>query len=157
MVTAAGRRSPPSVSPGVNRPTVVAVDAPPARLVPPAPARSGADRAMRRLLRLPEDAPGGSLLDAQNAFSRSLVLSATRCLLTYVVIPVLGPVLGLSGGVGPVLGLLLGAVSTVAIVAATRRFFLADHRWRWAYAGIGGAILVLLAVQAVFDVAELAG
>jgi hypothetical protein len=70
---------------------------------------------------------------------------------------VLGPVLGLSGGVGPVLGLLLGAVSAVAIVAATRRFFLADHRWRWAYAGIGGAILVLLAVQALLDVAELAG
>jgi hypothetical protein len=157
-VTAAGRgHSPPSVSPGGTRPTVVAVDAFPARLVPPPPARSGADRAMRRLLRLPEDAERGSLLDAQNAFSRSLVLSATRCVLTYVLIPVLGPVLGLSGGVGPVLGLVLGAVSTAAIVVATRRFFLADHRWRWAYAGIGGAILVLLAVQAVLDVAELAG
>jgi hypothetical protein len=123
----------------------------------PVPVRSEADRRMRRLLRLPEHGPRGSIAGAQSAFSRSVWISASRCLLTYVLLPVLGPLVGLSGRVGPVLGLSLGAVSVVAIVAATRRFFAADHRWRWRYAAIAGAILVLLFVQAVIDVAALAG
>ena len=37
-----------------------------------------------------------------------------------------------------------------------RRFFASDHRWRWRYTAIGGAILVLLLVQAVIDIADLA-
>jgi hypothetical protein len=119
--------------------------------------RSPADRRMRRLLRLDPDGPRASLIDVHNAFSRSIALSATRCLLTYVMLPLLAPVMNLSGALGPVLGLLIGAVSVVAIVAATRRFFAADHRWRWGYVGIGSVILVLLAVQAVVDIADLAG
>jgi hypothetical protein len=119
------------------------------------PVRSAADRRARRLLRLPEDAPRVSIMDAQRAFSRSIWISASRCLLTYVFLPILGPLLGLSGAVGPVFGLVLGAVSMVAIVFATRRFFAADHRWRWAYAGIGGAVFVLLIIQAVVDVVAL--
>jgi hypothetical protein len=112
---------------------------------------------MRRLLRLPEDAPRASLVAAQQAFSRSVFISAARCLFTYVFLPVLGPVVGFTGSVGPVLGLVVGTVSVVAIVAATRRFFAADHRWRWRYTAIGGAIIVLLLVQSVIDVADLAG
>jgi hypothetical protein len=117
--------------------------------------RSSADRRMRRLLRLPVDGPRASLVDVHNAFSRSIAISATRCLLTYVLVPLLGPVLNISGGLGPVLGLLIGAVSMVAIVAATRRFFAADHRWRWGYVAIGGAISVLLIVQAAADISDL--
>lgn len=84
-------------------------------------------------------------------------ISATRCLLTYIVLPVLGPVVGFSGRVGPVLGLVVGAVSMVAIVFSIRRFFAAHHRWRWRYTSIGGGILGLLLVQSVSDIAELAG
>ena len=112
---------------------------------------------MRRLLRLPQDSPHGSRAAAQQAFSRSVWISAARCLLTYIVLPILGPVVGFSGRVGPVLGLAVGAVSMVAIVASIRRFFASDHRWRWRYSAIGGSILVLLTIQAVIDVADLAG
>jgi len=38
-----------------------------------------------------------------------------------------------------------------------RRFFAADHKYRWPYAAVGGGILVLLVVAAVSDVASLAG
>ena len=110
---------------------------------------------MRRLLRLPEEGRRGCAADAQNAFSRSVFISAARCLLTYLVLPLLGPVLGLTNGVGPALGLVVGAVSIVAIVASMRRFFAADHRWRWRYSAIGAGIIVLLLVQAVIDVADL--
>ena len=94
---------------------------------------------------------------AQRAFSRSVWISASRCLLTYIVLPILGPVVGFSGRVGPVLGLVVGAVSRVAVVASIRRFFAADHRWRWHYTAIGGSVLSLLTVQSAIDIAELAG
>jgi hypothetical protein len=112
---------------------------------------------MRRVLRLPESAPKAGRAAAQQAFSRSVWISAARCLLTYIILPVLGPIVGLAGDVGPVLGLTVGAVSMVAIVASIRRFFAADHRWRWRYSALGGGILVLLAVQAVIDIADLTG
>src|SRR5918999_2468890 len=99
---------------------------------------------MRRVLRLPPDTQRGSRAAAQQAFSRSVWISAARCLLTYIVLPILGPIVGIAGDVGPVLGLTVGAVSMVAIVASIRRFFATDHRWRWRYTAIGGRLLVLL-------------
>ncbi len=121
------------------------------------PARSDADLRMRRLLRIPDDGHRGSARGAENAFSTSVLISAVRCLLTYIVLPIGGPIVGIAGGVGPAVGLIVGTVSSVAIVASMRRFFRADHRWRWRYTAIGGAILVFLVVQAVIDVAHLVG
>lgn len=123
----------------------------------PAPTRSPADQRMRRLLRLPVDAPRQSIFDAESIFGRSIAISAIRCLVTYVFLPLLAPVVNLSGSFGPILGLLLGAVSMFAIVLSMRRFFAADHKWRWGYAAVGAAILVALAVAAVADIANLLG
>lgn len=112
-----------------------------------------ADAFVRRILRVPAGGdPGRS---AEKVFGRSILLSSVRCLLTYVVLPLLKPVLDLSGGVGPVLGLVVGTVSAVAIIASMRRFWRAGHRFRWYYTVIGGAILVLLVVSAVKDVVSL--
>lgn len=126
-----------------------------ARPAPARPASSG-DALVRRILRVPEEGRA-SAAGAQNVFSVSMAVSAVRCLLTYVVLPLLAPVLNLTGGVGPVLGLVVGTVSMVAIVVSMRRFWAADHRWRWRYGVIGGAVLVLLAAGAVDDVATLVG
>lgn len=120
------------------------------------PSRSNADRMARRLLGLPVDGPKVSLF-GEGAFQKSIVISGIRCLITYIFLPILRPVVDLSGGVGPILGLALGAVSFVAIVIAIRRFFAADHKWRWGYGGIGAGIVVLLIVQAVLDVRALIG
>ncbi len=117
---------------------------------------SSADVLMRRLLRV-ASAPGASAGSAERLFGQSVAISAVRCLLTYIVIPVLAPVVGLTTGAGPVLGLLMSVISSVAIVVSMRRFWAAGHRWRWGYTAIGGGILVLLLIQAIADVAVLAG
>ena len=111
------------------------------------------DAFMRRLLRLPSGTDPSAT--AEKAFGTSILVSTVRCLLTYVLLPLLKPVIDLSGGVGPILGLIIGAVSATAIVYSMRRFWRADHRMRWAYTVVGGGILILLAVQAVGDITAL--
>lgn len=123
----------------------------------PVISRSAWDRRARRLLALDPDGPKSSLFGAHGAFSKSIAISATRCLITYILLPLLAPVVDLSGGVGPFLGIALSVVSIVAIYFATRRFFAADHKYRWGYAVIGGGIVVLLVVQGIIDAVALLG
>ena len=78
-----------------------------------------------------------------------------RQLITYVFLPLLAPVLDLTGTIGPVIGLVVGTVSMVAVVAGVRRFWLADHAWRWRYTAVAAAVLVLLVVGAVDDIGAL--
>ncbi|MDQ3385186.1 MAG: hypothetical protein M3503_04105 [Actinomycetota bacterium] len=136
----------------------VGVATEPSVLTEPRPSRPSApaDVFMRRLLRVPEQSPPGSAAAARSAFTTSLAFTTVRCLLTYIILPVLGPVIGFTGTVGPLLGLVVGSISAAAIVVSMRRFWKADHRMRWAYTAIGAAIIVLLAVQAIGDVGDLA-
>lgn len=124
------------------------------------PVRPPADQLVCRLLRLPVERPparsrAARERDVQQAFSRSMLLSAARCLLTYVVLPFLAPLLGAARGVGPWIGIPLAAVAIVFNVKSIRRFWAADHRWRWAYTTVGTAVIALLVVLVARDVAEL--
>lgn len=114
-----------------------------------------AERFVRRVLRVPADGPEVSLAGANNAFSTSIAISAVRCLITYVALPLLRPALDLSGGVGPSLGLFVGFVSIAAIIIAMRRFWAADHPWAWRYTVLAAGILVFLVVAAAVDVMAL--
>jgi hypothetical protein len=131
------------------------VTAPPYDVAVAVPQRSAADRLMRRLLRLPVDAPAGTAEGARKAFQTSLLVATVRCLLMYIVFPFVLPLLGIAKGVGPAIGLLVNAVAMVCIVMSLRRFFRADHPKRWWYAALGGSVLVLLGILAVIDVADL--
>jgi hypothetical protein len=118
--------------------------------------RPAADAAMRRLLRIPEGQTASESA-AQRAFSTSVLVSATRCILTYLVLPFLLPVLGLAAGVGPAIGIPVGLVAIASNVATIRRFWAADHRWRWAYTALAVTVIVLLLVLLVEDVGSLVG
>lgn len=124
---------------------------------PPAapPVRPPADRAMRRLLRVDDAAPRRSRADLHQAFSTSILVSAARCLLTYIVLPFVAPALGIAAGVGPWIGLPLGTVAIVSNVVTMRRFWAADHRWRWGYTVVGASVIALLLVLMAGDVADL--
>jgi hypothetical protein len=121
------------------------------------PRRGPADVWMRRLLRLPIDAPPGTAAGARQAFQTSMLVAAVRCVLMYVVFPFVLPALGIARGVGPAVGLAVNTVAMVCIVLSMRRFFRADHPKRWWYAALGSAVLVALVVLAVIDIAELVG
>ena len=116
--------------------------------------RPAADVAVRRLLRIPDGppAPEGA---AQRAFSTSILVSATRCLLTYIVLPFVAPALGLAAGVGPAVGIPIGVVAIGCNILTIRRFWAADHRWRWAYTAIALTVIALLLVLMVEDILDL--
>jgi len=111
---------------------------------------------MRRLLRIPDGppAPEGA---AQRAFSTSIMVSATRCIITYVLLPFVVPVLGIAAGVGPWLGIPIGVAAIVCNVLTIRRFWAADHKWRWAYTALALTIIVLLLVLMAKDIASVLG
>lgn len=117
--------------------------------------RSAADIFVRRLLRVPDSAGAPSTRQAEKVFQRSMFISATRCLLTYVVFPFVLPALGIVTAVGPLLGLTIGSIALVCDVFAIRRFFAADHRWRWHFSVVALAVMGLLSYLLVDDLIAL--
>ncbi len=117
--------------------------------------RPAADRLVRRVLRVPERKPAGERA-AHRIFSFGIVLSALRCLLTYIFLPILAPLLGVAGSVGPAIGIPLAVVALSFDVMGIRRFWLADHRWRWAMSGIYLAVMALVVALLVGNLITLA-
>ena len=123
--------------------------------VPASRAWSPTDLRMRRLLRLPTDAPKASEASARQLVEKSLLISMARCLLTYVFLPFVAPIFGFGLGVAPIVGVVVGLVAIVANVASVRRFWRADHRYRWHYTVLASVIVVALIWLIVVDVAGL--
>jgi hypothetical protein len=105
-------------------------------------------------------APTGPLADEQleaaRIFSVSILISAVRCLLTYVVFPWVLPLLGLAGGVGPAVGVIVGAVAIVANVVSIRRIRSSTHVWRRPLIALNSGVIALLVILVIVDVGELA-
>ncbi len=108
--------------------------------------RRPADRFMRRLLRLSGERKAGSLAAARNALGTGIVLSGLRCLFTYLVFPLLGPI-GALGALRWPLSFALGALAVVFSIRSTRRFWAADHRHRWTYTAFAGVIISYVLVD----------
>jgi len=94
---------------------------------------------------------------AERTFSISIAISATRCTLTYVLIPWIFPFLGATTGVGPIVGVIVGVAAIVANVFSIRRFHRADHRWKWQMTVINSLVIALVTYLVVLDFADLFG
>jgi hypothetical protein len=117
--------------------------------------RSRADEVVRRILRIRERPAGVSSGSAYTSFQRSMLISAIRCTLTYVVFPFVVPAVGFATGVGPIVGIVIGVVAMTCDVFTIRRFFAVDHKWRWHFSAIALAVIVFLSVLLVQDIAHL--
>ena len=121
---------------------------------PLAPPPSRADAVARRVLLIHPGPVGVSEDDAQRLFSTSIFISALRCLLTYIVFPVVTPLVGAFSGVAPVIGIPIAVVALVFDVLGIRRFFVAGHRLRWPVTAIYLAVMGLVAYLLAGDIAH---
>ena len=117
--------------------------------------RSRADQAVRRLLRIPDQPAPVSPAQANRSFQTSMMISAIRCTLTYVVFPIVVPLIGIAKGVEAPLGVAIGTFAIVCDVFTIRRFFAADHKYRWWFSGIALSIIGLLFVLLAEDIVAL--
>lgn len=117
--------------------------------------RTKADLVMRRLLRIRERPAGVTAASAYSTFQKSMLISATRCTLTYVVFPFVLPAVGFATGAGPILGIIIGVIALVSDVFTIRRFFAVDHKYRWHFSAVASAVIVLLLILLVQDIVHL--
>jgi hypothetical protein len=102
----------------------------------------------------PRPAPGNEN-EAARLFSLSIVISGTRCLLTYIVFPWVLPLLGIAGGVGPVVGVVVGVVAIAFNLLSIRRWRASGHAWRVPLMTLNSVVIVFLLVLVALDVSEL--
>jgi hypothetical protein len=121
-----------------------------------AASRSRADVTMRRLLFVPAGPSGVGEDAVHRMFSVSIVLSGLRCLLSYVVFPIVTPALGLATGVGPAVGIPVAVLALVFDVIGIRRFWLADHRYRWGMTLLYAAVMAMVGALLAIDIGHLA-
>jgi hypothetical protein len=106
---------------------------------------------------LPHADPSPAVDPAARVFSRSILISAIRCTLTYVVFPWILPLVGLAPGTGPWIGVIISPIAIGCNVASIRRFWAADHRWKWPITVLNTGVIVLLVILFVVDLGELVG
>ena len=130
----------------------------------PAPVRglSRVEPMVRRLLLVPEGRPAGCPVPAADEaathrlFNFSIALSGLRCLLGYVVLPIVTPAVGAAAKVGPVVGVPVAVVALFFDVMALRRFWAANHRWRWGISLVYVAVMSMVLALLVGDLVHLA-
>jgi hypothetical protein len=121
------------------------------------PLRARADDGMCRLLRIPDGAAPIDESETHRIFSLSILLSATRCLLSYIFLPILLPAIGVARGVGPAIGIPIGLLALVFDYLGMRRFWLADHHRKWAFSALYAVVGTLVAALVIVDVAHVIG
>lgn len=92
-------------------------------------------------------------------FETSLLLAGVRCILRYVVLPLMLPLLGVATGAGAgvvtgaslALLLTLDVLAVVAIVATLRGLWRLQHPRRWYYLPLAVALTLLVGLFLVND------
>lgn len=123
---------------------------------------SRADSVMTRLLLVKPLAPAYESADeasatrsAENALTLSLMFSGMRCILQYVLLPFLLPVVGIAADAAVPILLLINVLAMVSIYFSLRRFWTIGYAHRWRYLVVAAAALVLLVAFTIYDIAKL--
>ncbi len=107
--------------------------------------------------RAPSDDTDAQQDSAARMFSTSVMISGIRCVLAYVVFPWILPLFGLTDWLGPWIGIVISLVAIGFNVASIRRFWRADHPWKWAISTINVSVIGLLSVLLVMDLSTVLG
>jgi hypothetical protein len=119
---------------------------------------SRAGRFMYRMLRIrPEQIDKidmEAIAGAHRAFRWAIVVSAIRCTISYVIIPILIPVLSVMGSLAAPITIALCVVALVNGWLGVRRFWVTDHRGKWGYTWFMALIYVISIVTIVHEIVK---
>ena len=123
--------------------------------------RQRAEPVVRRLLAVPGagtcPVPARAAdASAHRLFNFSMALSGLRCILGYVVLPIIAPAIGAAAQVGPIVGVPIAVVALVFDVMTVRRFWAADHPWRWRVTAIYAVVMAMVFALLIGDIVHLA-
>ncbi len=88
----------------------------------------------------------------ENIFGLSLFFSGARCVLQYVVLPFVLPVIGVAGNFAIQLTLVITVIAVIAIITSLRRFWAIDYAYKWQYLGVALVGLAILFAYIFEDV-----
>ncbi|HJC83977.1 MAG TPA: hypothetical protein H9751_00155 [Candidatus Corynebacterium faecigallinarum] len=112
---------------------------------------------MLRLLRIkqvdPIDIEG--VKKAHRAFRWAIVFSAIRCTITYLVIPILIPIISVAGAVATPVSIGLCVAAGINGVIGVRRFWKTDHVGKWKYTWFMAFVFLILIGTLVFEFTRL--
>lgn len=109
------------------------------------------DRTVERILRVRpvESRTVTEERSAENTFMASMLFTGIRCVLEYIVLPFMLPLLNLSNTIAVPLVLAVNLIALAALVHSVRKFWAIDYKHKRAFLGvavIGGAILILFMI-----------
>lgn len=93
--------------------------------------------------------------NAERTFNASIAVSAVRCIIQYVILPFVLPVIGVTTRAAIPISLTINIIAIGAIVLSLRRFWLVNYKGKWTYLGIASAALCLLIVFIAADLIHL--
>ncbi|MBC7812214.1 MAG: hypothetical protein H7175_13750 [Burkholderiales bacterium] len=126
--------------------------------------KMSADRFMGRLLWI-EEVPApprpvnvdNALLSnrAERAFGFSLLFSGVRCILQYVILPFVLPLVGVATEAALPISFAVNLLAIGLIVYSLRRFWKIGYRYRWRYLGVAVVALAMLVGFIALDVQKI--
>ncbi|MDQ7026340.1 MAG: hypothetical protein Q9P44_12385 [Anaerolineae bacterium] len=91
----------------------------------------------------------------EGAFSFALLFSGVRCIIMYVILPFVLPVLGIAGHFGVAIDIVINVIAIAAIVYSLRRFWTINYKRKWQYLPVAVVAFVLLIAFIALDISTL--
>jgi hypothetical protein len=93
--------------------------------------------------------------DAQRAFKFSLIFTGVRCILQYIVLPFILPVIGIAADTALPFLLLINIFAIVSMLFSVRRFWQINYQYKWQYLFMALVILAALTAFIALDISRL--
>jgi len=92
---------------------------------------------------------------AERAFNLSLAISGVRCIIQYMILPFVLPVIGLAANWAVPISLAVNLIAVAAIFFSLRRFWQTNYKGKWQYLGIALVALIFIAVFIYTDLTKI--
>ena len=93
--------------------------------------------------------------DARRAFNFSLIFTGVRCILQYIVLPFILPVIGIAADTALPILLVINVLAIISMFYSVRRFWQINYEYKWQYLLFALFILVLLVAFIALDLSRL--